>query len=64
MLFANGYGGFSPDGREYIVQVGERSTPERLFDLIARHRPTILVNVPTMMRQMVAEQDRERKSSR
>jgi len=40
----------------------ERSTPERLFELIARHRPTILVNVPTMMSAMVnhptaAEQD-------
>ncbi len=33
----------------------ERSTPERIFDLIAEHRPTILVNVPTMMAQMVAK---------
>jgi benzoate-CoA ligase family protein len=32
----------------------ERSTPERIFELIAEHRPTILVNVPTMMAQMVA----------
>jgi benzoate-CoA ligase family protein len=32
----------------------ERTTPERIFDLIARHRPTILVNVPTMMSAMVA----------
>jgi benzoate-CoA ligase family protein len=31
----------------------ERTTPERLFELIARHRPTILVNVPTMMRAML-----------
>ena len=31
----------------------ERSTPERIFELIAEHRPTILVNVPTMMAQMV-----------
>ncbi|HEU4943325.1 MAG TPA: AMP-binding protein, partial [Gaiellaceae bacterium] len=31
----------------------ERSTPERIFELIARHEPTILVNVPTMMAQMV-----------
>lgn len=40
----------------------ERTTAERIFELIARHRPTILVNVPTMMRAMVehetaAEQD-------
>lgn len=32
----------------------ERSTPELMFDLIERHRPTILVNVPTMMSAMVA----------
>ena len=31
----------------------ERSTPERIFELIADHRPTILVNVPTMMAQML-----------
>ncbi|HEV8558726.1 MAG TPA: benzoate-CoA ligase family protein [Actinophytocola sp.] len=40
----------------------ERTTAERIFELIARHRPTILVNVPTMMSAMVshpaaAEQD-------
>jgi len=40
----------------------ERTTPERIFELIARHRPTILVNVPTMMQAMLdhpsaAEQD-------
>nr|AKA59431.1 benzoate-CoA ligase [uncultured bacterium AR_412] len=32
----------------------ERSTVEKLFELIALHRPTILVNVPTMMSAMVA----------
>ena len=32
----------------------ERTTPERIFDLVAEHRPTILVNVPTMMAQMIA----------
>ena len=31
----------------------ERTTPERIFELIAEHRPTILVNVPTMMAQMI-----------
>ncbi|WP_199433533.1 benzoate-CoA ligase family protein [Qaidamihabitans albus] len=36
------------------IVFGERSTPERLFELIARHRPTILVNVPTMMSAMAA----------
>ncbi|MEN3539917.1 benzoate-CoA ligase family protein [Microbispora sp. ZYX-F-249] len=32
----------------------ERSTPELIFELIAKYRPTILVNVPTMMAAMVA----------
>ena len=32
----------------------ERTTADRIFELIARHRPTILVNVPTMMSSMVA----------
>jgi acyl-coenzyme A synthetase/AMP-(fatty) acid ligase len=36
------------------IVFGERSTPERLFELIASHRPTILVCVPTMMAAMVA----------
>ncbi|PRX49496.1 benzoate-CoA ligase family protein [Prauserella shujinwangii] len=36
------------------IVFGERTTPERLFELIARHRPTILVNVPTMMGAMAA----------
>jgi benzoate-CoA ligase family protein len=40
----------------------EKSTVDKLFELIALHRPTILVNVPTMMSAMVshpraAEQD-------
>ena len=37
----------------------ERSTPEKLFELIAQHRPTILVNVPTMMAQMVDEPEHD-----
>jgi benzoate-CoA ligase family protein len=32
----------------------ERCTPESLFEQIARHRPTILITVPTMVQQMVA----------
>jgi benzoate-CoA ligase family protein len=31
----------------------QRTTPERVFELIDRHRPTILVQVPTMMRAML-----------
>jgi benzoate-CoA ligase family protein len=35
----------------------EHCTPEALFGEIARHRPTILVNVPSMIQQMVAHPD-------
>ena len=35
----------------------ERTTPERIFDLVARHRPSILVQVPTMMAAMTAHAD-------
>jgi benzoate-CoA ligase family protein len=31
----------------------ERATARRIFDLVERHRPTILATVPTMMRQML-----------
>jgi benzoate-CoA ligase family protein len=37
----------------------ERTTPERIFDLIAEHGPTILVNVPTMMAQMVRDPEHD-----
>ena len=32
----------------------QRSTPEAVFAQIARHKPTVLINVPTMVQQMVA----------
>lgn len=32
----------------------DRSTPERLFELIERHRPTVLTSVPTMIGKMLA----------
>jgi benzoate-CoA ligase family protein len=35
----------------------ERTTPERIFELIERHRPTVLVQVPTMMAAMLAHPD-------
>ncbi len=35
----------------------ERTTADLVFELIARHRPTVLVNVPTMMSAMVAHPD-------
>lgn len=37
----------------------ERSKPERIFELIAEHQPTILVNVPTMMAQMLEHPDHD-----
>lgn len=33
----------------------ERSTATAIFDQIERHRPTILINVPTMVRHMVSD---------
>src|SRR5213079_343229 len=37
----------------------ERTTAELIFELVERHRPTILVNVPTMIAQMVAQPERD-----
>ncbi len=34
----------------------EHPTPEVLFDKIARHQPTILINVPTLINRMVAHE--------
>ncbi len=31
----------------------DKATPDRLFELIARHRPTVLTSVPTMINKMV-----------
>ena len=42
------------------VIFAERTTPELIFELIARHRPTILVNVPTMMQAMLDHPERRR----
>ena len=38
----------------------ERTTPERIFELVERHRPTILVQVPTMMAAMVSHPEADR----
>lgn len=38
----------------------ERTTPERIFTLIDRHRPTVLVQVPTMMNAMASHPDADR----
>ena len=39
------------------VLFSERSTPDTVFEQIARHRPTILINVPSMIQQMVSHPD-------
>jgi benzoate-CoA ligase family protein len=49
-LYPSGVGGAG-------IVFPERTTAERIFDLAERHRPTILVNVPTMMRQMLDAPD-------
>jgi acyl-coenzyme A synthetase/AMP-(fatty) acid ligase len=36
-----------------VILSPQKTTPELVFELIEKHRPTILVNVPTMMRAMV-----------
>ena len=38
----------------------ERTTPEILFSLIERHRPTVMVQVPTMINAMANHPDAER----
>ena len=36
-----------------VVLYEERATPELIFDLVKKYRPTVLINVPTMMRAMI-----------
>lgn len=42
----------------------ERTTADGIFALAERHRPTILVNVPTMMRAMLEQPERDLSSLR
>jgi benzoate-CoA ligase family protein len=39
----------------------DRCTPDALFDRVERHSPTVLINVPTMVQQMVAHPDGARR---
>jgi len=39
----------------------DRATPEEVFARIERHRPTVLVNVPTMVQRMCAAEDASRR---
>jgi benzoate-CoA ligase family protein len=43
------------------VLFAERCTPEAIFDRVERFRPTVLVNVPTMVQQMVVHPDARRR---
>jgi benzoate-CoA ligase family protein len=55
---ANLFFPFSVGARAILFQ--EPATPEGLFARIARHRPTVLVNVPTMVNRMVSHPDASR----
>ena len=46
------------------IVFSERSTAARIFELIERHRPTMLVNVPTMIRAMLEQPERDLSSLR
>ena len=43
-----------------VVLLGERTTSKLIFELIRKHRPTVLLNVPTMMRSMIQTSEDER----
>lgn len=45
-----------------VLLFPEQTTPKLIFDLIEKHRPTVLLNVPTMMRAMLQTPPKERKS--
>lgn len=43
-----------------VVLFDERTTAELMFELIRKYRPTVLINVPTMMRAMIRTPENER----
>jgi len=43
-----------------VVLFGQRTTARLMYELIGKHRPTVLVNVPTMMRAMLQTPASER----
>jgi len=43
-----------------VVLSRERATPAGIFRMIEEHRPTVLINVPTMMRAMLETPQQER----
>lgn len=44
-----------------LVLFSERTTPELIFKLVEKYRPTLLTNVPTMMRAMLQAPKEERR---
>lgn len=44
-----------------VVLFPERTTAPLIFELVEKHKPTILVNVPTMMRAMLQTPEAERR---
>lgn len=43
-----------------VVVFRERATAPLIFELIGKYRPTVLINVPTMMRAMIQTPEQER----
>jgi benzoate-CoA ligase family protein len=43
-----------------VILFGERATAPLIFDLIGKFRPTVMLNVPTMMRAMIQTPKHER----
>jgi benzoate-CoA ligase family protein len=43
-----------------VILFGEKATAALIFELIAKYRPTIMLNVPTMMRAMIQTPKHER----
>jgi benzoate-CoA ligase family protein len=43
-----------------VIVSRERTTAALIFDLIRKHRPTVLLNVPTMMRSMIQTPEHQR----
>ena len=45
-----------------VVLFPERTTPKVIFELVDRYKPTVLINVPTMMREMIQTSQAQRRS--
>ncbi len=45
-----------------LVLFQERTTAQLVFEIVDRYKPTVLINVPTMMREMLQTPEEKRKS--